>query len=98
MAVSQSTFLSSWAQELAELHPAAALPVGGEAHGALSAHLLSKDDTTVFGELISPLPLFCHSSFFVFVFVFVWIWASVLSVDVVCITDNKSGLRSLASW
>ena len=48
MDTSRETFLSSWAQELQTWHPATTLPKDSQAHGALSGHLLSKDDTTVF--------------------------------------------------
>jgi hypothetical protein len=52
MDASRKTFLSSWAAELQQRHPPAALPPStrSTAHGALSGHLLSKDDTTVFGQ------------------------------------------------
>jgi hypothetical protein len=50
MEASRTTFISSWKEELQMLHPMAALPPGSEAHGALSGHLFSKDDTTVFGN------------------------------------------------
>ena len=55
MEVSRSTFLSHWAADLQQWYPGAALPAGGEAHGALSAHLLSKDDSTVFGQFAFSL-------------------------------------------
>ena len=48
MDTSRATFLSSWTQELRR-HPETAWPLEAEAHGALSAHLLAKDDTTLIG-------------------------------------------------
>ena len=66
MEISRKAFLSSWEKELKSTHPLSILPSFGDSHGALSAHLMSKDDTTVFGKLVLLVLLdiyaidYCH--------------------------------------
>ena len=55
MDASREKFLSYWSLELKK-HPVSAIPVGSKANGALSAHLMSKDDTTLLGEIFQ-LPI-----------------------------------------